>query len=356
MQWREYTTIGQEEEDAVVEVIRSGKLSGFIAGPPERRAVIPNGGEKVQELEKLWSLKYGVKHAISFNSATTALMAAYTACEVSHNHVITTPWTMSATVSAAIWSGARIDFADIEDKTFCIDPNEVIRVYENNSIAGHETKAVCAVNLFGHPAQLALLRSICKERGMFLIEDSAQTPWAHEDNRIAGTIGDIGVYSLNRHKHIHCGEGGIAVTDNDELATRMRSVRNHGVDPVGLNLRMTELEAAIAICQINKLSEAVLRAQNIGIALNDALREYMDVPFPREGCSHNYYLWTAKTQNPLRGIPHIKGYIQPLNGVFGGAECSVTDRMREETICFEAAKWANEPEEIAAEFVKSLTS
>jgi len=235
---------------------------------------------------------------------------------------------------------ATIDFADIEEETYCIDPDEVERVWRTTALYGGRTAAVIAVNLFGHPARLSRLREICNERGMFLIEDSAQTPLASDDGMISGAVGDIGVYSLNRHKHIHCGEGGIAVTNDDARAEGMRSVRNHGVLPLGLNLRMTEIEAAIANVQLKNIDKHVGARRSFGWTLSNELGSVMDVPTVRDGCEHDYYFWLAKAKGKLE-IPHIRGYIQPLHRIFieGQGHCPVVERMREGTIGFETCKY-----------------
>lgn len=318
----------------------SGVLSGFVAGPPDSRD-IPNGGPQVRALEEEWCQRYGVKHALSFNSATTALMAACKAVDVKPgDRVICPPWTMSATPAAAVYCGATIDFADVEEETYCIDPEQVVRCVEKGPET-FKTKAVMAVNLFGHPAKLAELYDICDHFGMYLIEDCAQTPWATEYGNRSGTVGDIGIYSLNRHKHIHCGEGGIAVTDDDELASRLRSVRNHGVDPVGLNLRMTELEAAIALVQLKKIDHHVDKRRDFGWRLTEALQGVVETPTVRQGCTHDFYMWVAKMNAEKLNVPHIKGYIQPLHDIFlgGQRDCPVVERLRNEIICFETCKY-----------------
>lgn len=337
-----YRWFGAAERQAVLDVMDSGVLSGFVAGPPGERGKEVNGGPQVQSLEAEWAKRYGVKHAISFNSATSALLAAYVAANVRRgDHVITTPWTMSATVAAAKYLGAEIDFADIEEETFCLDPARVVEIVERNARDGIVTQAIIAVNLFGHPAQVARLCEIAAcYPGMTVIEDSAQTPLAQEHGRIAGTIGHIGVYSLNAHKHIQCGEGGIAVTNDDVLAERMRSVRNHGVDPLGLNLRMTELEAAVARVQLKHIDYHVRKRRVLGETLSGALRDVMEVPQVRPGCDHDFYLWTAKTGRWPADVPCIRGYIQPLNRIFAdGVSCSVTERMRARVVCFETCRW-----------------
>ena len=337
-----YRWFGEREKAAVMEVMDSGVLSAFVAGPPDERGKEVNGGVWVRKLEAAWELRYDVKHAISFNSATSGLLAACKAVNIRPgDHVITTPWTMSATVAAAKYCGAVIDFADIEAETYCIDPSRVVEILERNARDGIVTQAIMAVNLFGHPAEIMRLRSITDYwPGLKLIEDSAQTPLATENGRVAGTVGHIGVYSLNAHKHIQAGEGGIAITDDDDLAMRMRSIRNHGVDPLGLNLRMTELEAAVAFVQLQDIDKHVMRRRLLGDMMTIALRDVIGVPTARQGCQHDYYLWTAKTKKWPDSVPCIRGYIQPLHRILGGIEsCPVVERMRESVVCFETCRW-----------------
>ena len=225
MEFKPYKSIGFAEQLAIEEVVRSGVLSGFISGPAENRNAHPNGGPKVRELEELWADKYGVKHAISFNSATSGLLAACVALDVGPRRDLLCPaWTMSASAAVGKFLGAEVVFSDIDPETYCIDPEDCLTLRPVLHVVGD---VAMAVHLFGHPAPVRRL----KEYGVSVIEDCAQAPWAYDNGKIAGTIGDIGVYSLNRHKHIHCGEGGVAVTNDDELADMMRAVRNHGLIP-----------------------------------------------------------------------------------------------------------------------------
>ena len=179
------------------------------------------------------------------------------------DEVIIPPTTMSATAMAPLVYGGIPVFADIENKTFCIDPVKVEEKINKN------TKAIIAVNLFGHPAQLKKLKNIAKKYNIYLIEDNAQAPLALENGKYCGTVGDIGVFSLNYHKHIHSGEGGICCTNNNELALRMQLIRNHAeasieftglkdiTNMIGYNYRMTELSAAIAIVQLRNIKKHV---------------------------------------------------------------------------------------------------
>ena len=137
------------------------------------------------------------------------------------DEIILSPWTMSACAAAIIHWGAIPIFADIEQETFNIDTNSII-----NNIS-YKTKAILAIDIFGHSCDIDSINKVAKENNLKVITDSAQAPWSENKNRITGTLGDIGGFSLNYHKHIHTGEGGIIVTNNDYYADRMRLIRNH---------------------------------------------------------------------------------------------------------------------------------
>ncbi len=326
-----YPSMGAAEERAVVEVVRSGCLSGFFGSPgPEYL-----GGPKVRAFEAAWAAQYGVKHAVSMNSNTSGLIAAMGAIGISPgDEVILPPWTMSATAMAPLlWGGIPV-FADIEEDTFCLDVDAVAAAITER------TRAVMVVNLFGHPARLADLRTLCDTHGLKLIEDNAQAPLGAENGRPAGTIGDIGIFSLNFHKHIHTGEGGVCITDNDDLARRLQMLRNHGenmttdwglddiTNIVGMNLRLPELSAAIGLCQLADIDAHVERRERLAQILSDGTRDLQGwtVPVVRSGCRHNYYEWVVRYDEDTVGIsrelfskalaaegfPHFTAYLAPL--------------------------------------------
>ena len=326
-----YRSLGEAEVSAVVDVVRSGVLSGFYGSPGEQF----DGGPKVREFERRWSARFNTRNAISVNSATSGLFGALGAIGLSPgDEVIVPPLTMSASVVAPLVYGGIPVFADIEDKTFCLDPAAV------EAAITPRTRAIMAVNLFGHPAQLASLRSLADRYGVFLIEDNAQGPLAEENGRFAGTVGHIGVFSLNYHKHIHTGEGGVCVTDDDDLAQRLRLIRNHGENVVtgyqieditnlyGFNFRMTELSAAIGIEQLERIDQHVRPRIKLANALT-AVTEGIDgltAPSVRQGCTHAYYVWALKVDElelgidrtvfsralTAEGFPHSVGYVEPL--------------------------------------------
>ncbi|RPG38427.1 MAG: DegT/DnrJ/EryC1/StrS family aminotransferase, partial [Muricauda sp. TMED12] len=194
-----FNTIGEAERRAVEAVLDTGVLSGFVGAPgPDF-----NGGPAVRELEARWCDRFNCTHAVSVNSATSGLYAAIAAAGVGPgDEVIVPPYTMSATCIAPLVYGGIPVFVDIERDHFCLDPDLV------EAAITPKTRAILTVNLFGHPAALGRLRQIADKHGLILIEDNAQAPLAKENGRFTGTIGHIGVFSLNRHKHIQTGEGG----------------------------------------------------------------------------------------------------------------------------------------------------
>lgn len=326
-----YSSMGDEEIEAVNKVARSGRLSSFIGAWCEDF----DGGSEIQGFEKEWAERFGCKHAVSVNSNTSGLIAALGAVGVSPgDEVIVPPYSMSATVMAPLFYGGIPVFVDIEPNTFCLNPSLV------RAAVTSKTRAILAVDLFGHPAALSELRALADDHDIYLIEDAAQAPLASEAGRYAGTIGHVGVFSLNYHKHIHTGEGGMCCTDNDELALRLRMIRNHGenvVEPlhveditnlVGFNFRMTELSAAIGREQLRKIDALVNERQTIAERLSNELQglKGLITPMNRHDCRHVYYVWCARHDAAVAGVsratvaralfaeglPISEGYVKPL--------------------------------------------
>lgn len=293
-----YNTIGKEEEEAVIRVLRSGKLSTFL-GTWHKDFF---GGDEVRALEEEWADFFGVKYAISMNSATSCLFASVGAIGISPgDEVIVSPYTMSATASAILLYGGIPVFADIEEDFFCLDPKDVEKKISP------KTKAIITVDIFGGVSDFENLYKIAKKYNLKIIEDTAQAPYAKLGDKFAGTFGDIGVFSLNYHKHIHSGEGGIAVTDDKDLADRLRLIRNHAEavlgargysvskelhNMLGFNFRMTELEASIAREQLKKLKRLVeIRRENVAY-LEERLSkfEFLKMAKVRKDSMHSYYI------------------------------------------------------------------
>lgn len=321
----------------------NGAMSGFLGG--ELR-----GGYWVRLLEDEWCKSFGCTHAIAVNSATSGLLAACHAVGVTNENVVVSPYTMSATAAAPAFLGADVEFADI-DANYCLDPRQVARHFTGFD----NPKAIIATNLFGHPAQLKTLAQLAHANGAFLIEDNAQSPFARERGAYAGTIGDIGIFSLNVHKHIQCGEGGIIVTDNDDFAESCRRFLNHGEmagGPVGLNLRMTEVTAAIACAQLSRAKDIIQSRIDLAESLAEGLRDnpLVKITPPRDNCRHVYYVlpmemrdgvsrsWVVKALAE-EGVPLVEGYVAPLYWLpafreFATNSCPVTEKLHKESLAY----------------------
>lgn len=326
-----YNSIGSEEINAVTAVMKTGCLSKFLGAFSEDFY----GGPLVRQFEENWSKKFGIKHSVSVNSATAGLTAALGAIGIGPgDEVIVPPYTMSATAVAPLMYGGIPVFADIEADTFCIDPQSV-----KQNITS-KTKAIIAVNLFGHPAKLQELRVLADQHKIKLVEDNAQAPLASENGRLTGTIGHIGVFSLNYHKHIHTGEGGVCVTDDDDLALRMKLIRNHGenvtenlqieniANLVGYNYRLTEIGAAIGIEQLKKIDLHLTAREKVAKIITEGTAglDGLTPPLTREWCRHVYYLWAMRFDHKAigisratfmdalkaEGVPFSAGYVRPL--------------------------------------------
>jgi dTDP-4-amino-4,6-dideoxygalactose transaminase len=291
-----FNSMGDAEAEAAAEVIRGGVLSAYIGAPGEGFM----GGPRVRAFESQAAKYFGVKHAIVVNSWTSGLIAAVGAIGIEPgDEIITTPWTMAATATAILhWNGIPV-FADIDPVTFNISPASV------EKLITPRTRAIMAVDIFGQSADMKALREIADHHGLKLLCDTAQAPGALADGAYAGTLADIGGYSLNYHKHIHCGEGGILMTDDDWLAQRLCLIRNHAEavvrsdDPtelanmLGYNFRMGEIEATIASVQLTKLARRVESRQRIAAELNAGLSSLKGIKVPKvsEGATHVYYVY-----------------------------------------------------------------
>ena len=216
--FKKFNTINKLEINAATKVLKSGNLSNFL-GTNSKNFY---GGTNVRKLENAFKSYFKVKFAISVNSWTSGLIAAIGSLDIEPGDEIILPtWTMSACASAILnWNAIPV-FADIEDKTFCIDPESIKKNISK------KTKAILAVDIFGHSANLGEIKKIAKKYKLKIISDTAQAPGALYKGKFAGTISDIGGFSFNYHKHIHCGEGGMIVTNNIRLARRAMLIRNH---------------------------------------------------------------------------------------------------------------------------------
>lgn len=330
--FKAYRSLGPEEAARVSEVVASGVLSRFLGCWEEDFF----GGPQVRIFEARWAERFGVRHAVSMNSATSGLIASVGAIGIEPgDEVIVSPYTMSASAtSIVVFNGIPV-FADVDPLTFNLDPNDVARRITPR------TKAIMVPNIFGHPADLDPLMELAEKHGLYVIEDNAQAPTATYKGRYAGTIGHIGVFSLNYHKHIQTGEGGICVTNDDRLAERLQLIRNHaesvvedkGVtdlrNMIGFNFRLGEMEAAVGIEQLAKIDRLVGNRVATAKKLSEALSgiDGLSLPVVKPDCTHVYYIYPILLDIDKAGVSRDRfvealcaegvpalgsGYVRPL--------------------------------------------
>lgn len=293
---KEYNSIGAEELEAAKNVVSSGVLSEFLGCWSDEFY----GGKNIRLFEEEFARYFGVKHAITFNSLTSGLIAAVGALGLEPgDEIIVTPWTMCSTVTSILHWNCIPVFADIDRRTYNIDPESVKKNITKR------TRAIIAADIFGQSCDIDSLNDIAKENSLYLITDTAQAPGSYHGDKFTGTEASIGGFSLNYHKHIHTGEGGVMVTNDDVLAERLQLIRNHGEavvedkgtndisNIIGYNFRMGEIEAAIGIEQLKKLEFKIKDRQRIANRLTDGLRalEGLVVPYVEEGNTHSYYVY-----------------------------------------------------------------
>ena len=294
--FKRFNTIDYNEIDAVTKILKSGILSDYIASPGKNF----KGGKKVQEFEKKCQNYFKVKHAITVNSWTSGLIAAVGALDIEPgDEIIVSPWTMCASATAILHWNAIPVFVDIEYDTFNLDPKLVEEKITK------KTKAIMSIDIFGHSGPIDELKKIANKHNLKIISDSAQSPGAKYKKKYAGTLTDIGGISLNYHKHIHTGEGGVLFTNNNRLANRMRLIRNHAEaviksnkvsnlnNMIGHNFRLGEIESAIGIEQLKKLRKIVYTKQKIAKILTKGLNGLhgLKTPIIKKNCSHSFYVY-----------------------------------------------------------------
>ena len=307
--WPDNITSGEEEKIALSRVIDRGYMSMFEGSHTPDKPFSFYGGIEVQALESEWCNYYNTPYSVSVNSATSGLYMAIGALGIGYgDEVIVSPYTMSACAMAPMIYGAIPVFADV-DNYGSLDPVSI------KNLISSRTKAILVVHQFGIPAQMDEIMKIAKKYNLKIIEDCAQAHGAKYKGRYVGTIGDIGVFSLNVNKTIQSGEGGVCVTSDKDLHYRLALIRNHGeavvesasytniVNIAGFNYRMTELQAAVSRVQLSKLDDLNYERLELVNHLNESLRQFdfFITPIEKDNCESTYYLY------PLRFLPKSAG-------------------------------------------------
>lgn len=258
---------------------------------------ISSKGNYVVEFEKEFSRFCNAKYGIATSSGTTALHLALVALRLGKDDEVILPTlTMIATANPVIFTGATPVFVDSEPNTWNIDVNAIEEKITD------KTKAVMPVHLYGHPVDMDPLMKIAKKYNLFVVEDAAEAHGAEYKGNIVGCLGDIGCFSFYTNKIITTGEGGMALTNNDETADRLNLFRDlaHSKEKrylhyeIGFNYRMTNLQAAIGLAQMERIDEFVNRRRNNAKLYNSLLKDVEGVTLPPEAnwAKNIYWLYS----------------------------------------------------------------
>ena len=286
-------------------------------------------GKKVKLLKEEFAQKHGAKYAIACSSGTVGIHAALIALGIAPgDEVIVPPITDMGTIAPVLYQGAVPVFADLLPHSYALDPASV------EAAITPKTRAVIAVHLWGNPCDLTALGAICNRHNLYLVEDCAQAFGATWHNHRVGTFGPVGCYSYNEFKHISCGDGGIVLTDDGEIANRLRLSTDKCYDrrpdvlirqPVFLanNYRMTELQGAVARAQLRKLDDIVARRRKWCGALSDALSDTpgITLPAPTPGGNPSWWFFMFRVQPDVLGGATADDFTRALaaEGVWASA-------------------------------------
>ncbi|GIW07596.1 MAG: UDP-4-amino-4,6-dideoxy-N-acetyl-beta-L-altrosamine transaminase [Dehalococcoidia bacterium] len=283
-------TIDEDDIRAVVAVLRSDWLTT---------------GPAVTDFEDAVAARLGVRFAIAFSSGTAALHAAAFAAGLGPgDEAITTPLTFSATANCLLYQGATPRFADIRPSDLTIDPDRVAAAITPR------TRAILPVDYAGHPADLDALRALADRHHLVLIEDAAHALGATSRGRPVGSLADITIFSFHPVKHVAAGEGGMAVTNDPTLASRLRRFRTHGIvygvderEPwrydlveLGFNYRISDLNCALGLSQLAKLDSSLARRRAIAAAYHEAFASlpWLTLPRERPGMASAWHLYALR--------------------------------------------------------------
>ncbi len=273
--------IGDEERAAVDRVLRSGMLAQ---------------GPEVKAFEEEFSQHVEGRHCVAVNSGTSALHLGFIAAGIkAGDEVIVPSFSFAATANSVALAGGTPVFADIDPKTFNMDPAHV------ESLITPRTKAIMPVHLYGHIAAMDQFEAICKKHNLILIEDSAQAHLATLNGRPTGAWGSVASFSFYPTKNMTAGEGGMVTTDSADIARMLRLLRNQGQEViyqnevVGFNNRMTDIHAAIGRVQLRKLPGWTATRQNNAEFLSANLKNVV-TPFVAPGTTHAYHQYTIRIE------------------------------------------------------------
>ncbi|MCO4754731.1 MAG: NeuD/PglB/VioB family sugar acetyltransferase [Bacteriovoracaceae bacterium] len=289
--------ITEAEAQAVLEVVHSKRLA---LGP------------KIEEFEKVFAQYTNRKHAIAVSSGTAGLHLALMALGVKEGDEVMVPsYTFVASVNCILYVGATPVFIDIDDKDYCIDVADAKRKLTS------KTKAIVSVDVFGHPAPLDKLEDFCNENNLYLVDDSCEALGAKLHNRKVGNFGDVASFAFYPNKQITTGEGGMIVTDSDEVARKCRMLMNQGRDTMsqwlehavlGYNYRMSEIQAALGVVQMSRLDEILNKRETVANWYNEAFKDspWLDTQHIKEGVEMSWFVFVVTLKDGYKRDEVIK--------------------------------------------------
>ena len=291
-------------------------------------------GPEVRELEERLAAYVGVRHAITCSSGTDALLMVLMAKGVGPGDAIfTTPFTFIATAEVVQLLGATPVFVDINPTTYNLDPEALNkrarRFCKDSPTAGLKPRGIIAVDLFGQPADYDRINTLARDHGLFVLEDAAQSFGATYHGHRAGALAEAAATSFFPAKPLGCyGDGGAVFTDDDDLATTLTSIRNHGQGTdrydnvrLGINGRLDTLQAAVLLAKLEIFDQEVAARQEVARRYNDGLRDVVVVPEVAPGCSSVWAQYSVESEARAdilarlkeAGVPTAIYYPKPLH-------------------------------------------
>jgi dTDP-4-amino-4,6-dideoxygalactose transaminase len=298
-------------------------------------------GKEVKEFEEKFAEYIGCSYAVGVSSGSAALLLSLKSLDIKDgDYVITTPFTFTATAEVILHCNAKIIFADIDEKTYNISPQEIEECVKK---FGQKIKAVIPVHLYGQPCDIEKIVEICKKHNIKIIEDAAQAHGAEVEFRVSrklwdsefkvkkvGSIGDLGCFSFYPTKNLGCyGDSGMITTNNEEIYHKLLRLRNHGriehylYQHIGFNARLDNLQAAILLVKLKYLDKWNKERQKIAEIYNKELAGVGDIvtPYVQPNVSHVYHLYVIRTKYRDKLMEFLKNngigcaiqYAVPLN-------------------------------------------
>jgi perosamine synthetase len=282
----------------------SGSEAAYVA-ECLRTNWISSKGRFIGEFEAAFARFVGCKHAVACCNGTAAMHAALLAAGLGPgDEVIVPSLTYVASANAVTYCGATPVFADSRPDTWCVDPDSVAR------LVTPRTKGIIPVHLYGHPCDMRPLLETARRHGLWVVEDCAEAQGATYEGRMVGTFGAVAAFSFFGNKIISTGEGGMMTTDDDALAERLRLLRGQGMDParrywhptLGYNYRMTNIEAAIGLAQMERVDELVGARQRVARWYRERLGRLPGLTHPAEAppATNVFWLYSVLAESRAR--------------------------------------------------------